>query len=659
MSNIRTMDVGAKRRSDRENTCGRYGFRTTGARRLGFFTLVLATAAVMTAGMAEILEANGFEVLEVAILLLFAANILWVALAAWTAVAGVLIEALGLDPVSLRRRAPLGTPASGALRTRTAIIMAVRHEDPARIAAAFEAMATDLAATGEERAFDLWLLSSSNRPEVIAAERAAWAALTARLGPRHRAHYWERGHATGRKAGAIADFLRRWGGHYDFTVVLDADSLMAGVTLVTLAHLMEANPTVGLIQTLPQPVGQTTVFGRLLQFASHLYGPVFASGAAFWQMGEGNYYGHNAIIRVAAFARHAALPDLPGEPPLGGEILSHDFVEAALLRRGGWRVVSVPWLTGSYEELPGNVLDYAARDRRWCQGNLQHLRVLGWPGLHPLSRLHLFSGAFAFIASPVWLAFLLLSTASMAEQAVFGHDYFPGGYRLFPDWPISRWTESVSLFAVTLILLFLPKILALALALTRRDLRLRFGGAERLLLGAALETVFAMLLAPMMMALHTSFISALLAGRSVGWNAQNRTGRGLSLAETGSRLGPLFLLAAAWGVLLGMAAPDRLWWILPVLIGLALSVPVAMVTSRNSVPGGTGASALLTTPPETEPDTVLRRAAAAAPPPAQTQAGSTAGALPLPPLATLAMWTEPIAAATGGLLQPRSASSGE
>ena len=607
-------------------------------RRSGFYGLVVALALGMSFAMAEILSANGFGPLEAAILLLFAANTLWIALSACTAVAGFVIEVLDLDPLSLRRRHRVNVASKSPLRTRTAVVMAVRHEDPSHVAAAFEAIAEDLAKTGQDRAFDLWLFSGSTRADIIAQERRNWAALQDRIGRRHNAYYWKPENIGGRKAGMIAGFVQRWGGDYDHMVVLDADSLMTGRTLVELVRLMEANPKVGLIQTLPQPINQTTFFGRILQFASHLYGPVFSAGAAFWQLGEGNYYGHNAIIRVAAFAQHAALPKLPGAPPLGGEILSHDFVEAALLRRAGWHVVFVPHLGGSYEELPSNLLDYAARDRRWCQGNLQHLKVLKWRGLHPISRLHLFSGAFAFLASPIWLAFLVLGTVSMVAEALGGHDYFPGGYRLFPDWPISKWTESISLLSVTLIMLFLPKVLAVTVALVRRERRVRFGGTWRILAGGSVEVFFSVLMAPIMMALHTSFVAALAAGRSVGWTAQNRSDRGLSVAEAGSRLGILLVIAVAWATVLAIAVPDRLWWILPVLAGLVLSVPVAVVSSRSDLGHLWRASGFLKTPPESRPDRVLVRAAHAASEIRRSGPASAAIAdLPLPPLAPIPM----------------------
>ena len=240
-------------------------------------------------------------------------------------------------------------------------------------------------------------------------------------------------------------------------LVLDADSIMSGDTMVALAKLMQDNPGTGIIQTLPAPVNQETLFGRILQFGSRVYGPALVSGLSWWQLGEGNYWGHNAIIRTSAFIEHCGLPTLSGQAPLGGEILSHDFVEAALMRRAGWQVWIVPELEGSYEELPPNVLDYAVRDRRWCQGNLQHLRLLPAKGLHPLSRLHLIMGVLGYVSSPLWLILLTLSTIDILTQTIVGHNYFEPGYNLFPVWPVSKVSETISLFVVTIGILLVPR----------------------------------------------------------------------------------------------------------------------------------------------------------------------------------------------------------
>jgi membrane glycosyltransferase len=260
--------------------------------------------------------------------------------------------------------------------------MCIYNEDAGRVAAGVDAIWTSLTAQSEHHAFDLFILSDTRTPVIAAAEEAVWWSLVERHDARGRIFYRRRAKNIGRKAGNVADFVRSWGGAYDYMVILDADSIMTGNALVTLARLMDAHPEIGIIQTLPLPVGRETLFARILQFSARLNAPMLTSGLAFWQLGDSNYWGHNAILRLLPFAAHCALPRLSGAEPLGGEILSHDFVEAALLRRAGYQVWLLPDLAGSWEQVPSNLLDYAARDRRWTQGNLQHLAVLPLRGLH-------------------------------------------------------------------------------------------------------------------------------------------------------------------------------------------------------------------------------------------------------------------------------------
>ena len=578
-------------------------------RRILFFGLGLATTAYASLAMLDILGANGLEWIELAILLLFVFNFFWLSLSFWSAFMGFVFEALRIEPITLRRRARLHPPTSAPLRTRTAVVMAERNEPPDRIFAAFEALLRDLAPTGHMEHFDFFVLSGTDDPARVEIERRVWAATAERAGASGRLFFWKREERTGRKAGTISDFLRRWGSQYDHMVVFDADSLMTAAVVVELVRLMEANPEAGLIQTLPMPVNQSTLFGRVLQFASWVYARVYATGTAWWQLGESNYYGHNAILRPDAFRACCGLPTLSGSPPLGGEIHSHDFVESALLRRSGWQVYFLPHLGGSYEELPSNLLDFAVRDRRWAQGNLQHLKLLLAKGLHPISRFHFLSGAFAFILSPLWLLFLVLSTAQMVVEAVVGHEYFPPGYSLFPEWPISKLSETISLATATVALLFLPKVLGVLLALVRE--RRAFGGALRLVTSTLLEILFSILMAPIMMALHSHFVVTLLIGRVTGWDPQHRSERGLGLREAFSSLGLLFFAGIAWGVLLLVAAPDRVWWVLPVLTGLVFAVPVTVWSSRGAVGARLRALGILLTPEETRPDPVIGVAHAA------------------------------------------------
>jgi membrane glycosyltransferase len=580
--------------------------------------------------MLNILRANGMTPIEMAILLVFTVTFGWIALSFWTAMAGFFLRLTQRDPLSLRRSPPSGEVPDAPVTTRTAVVMPVYNEDPARVLAGLEATFRSLRETGALAHFDFFLLSDTTDPEIAAAERSGWAALCHRLGAEGRLFYRRRDRNSGRKAGNIADFCRRWGRRYDFMVVLDADSIMSGETVLALVRAMQATPRAGIIQTVPIPVGQRTMFGRFVQFAAQLYSPVLATGLCFWQGGEANYWGHNAIIRIAPFTQHCGLPVLPGEPPLGGEILSHDFVEAALMRRGGWHVYVLPGLEGSYEGVPANVLDFAKRDRRWAQGNLQHLRLLAARGLHPLSRLHLLCGALAYVSSLLWLVLLVLSTADALRRALWPHDFFGPGYQLFPDWPIVKADEIVSLLAVTLTMLILPKACGVLLCLLDRARRAAFGGAGRVCASALLEVAFSVLIAPVMMLFHAYFVLAILGGSTVSWGPQARGDRDLGLHETVRYTAIPTLLGVVWGAGTFILAPQFFWWLTPVVIGLVLAAPLVMWSSRASAGQMLRRHGLFLTPEELTPPAELRAVRgdeadhAAAPPPAT---------LP-PPLAT-------------------------
>ncbi|MBV8413135.1 MAG: glucans biosynthesis glucosyltransferase MdoH, partial [Alphaproteobacteria bacterium] len=342
-------------------------------------------------------------------------------------------------------------------------------------------------------------------------------------------------------------------------------------------------PRTGLIQTHIVPAGRETLFARALQFSSRLTGVVLAMGNSFWQTSEANYFGHNAIIRVKAFAECCRLPVLRGKPPLGGEILSHDFVEAAFLRRGGWYCWLLPELHGSYEELPTNLLDYAVRDRRWMQGNLQHARLIGQRGLHAMNRLHLGMGIFAYLASPLWLAMLMLSSAMVVDHRIVGDVFFGPTRSLFPQWPQYHWPEIHGLLGLTLILLLGPKLLALSLRFFSTRNARRFGGRLALTLSFLIETAFSTLLAPVMMLFHTTFLIQIVGGNAVGWPPQARGDRGMDWKQALRR----HLGHVAFGLLalvaLGAVVPEYVPWILPVVLGLLLSVPLAVLSSRRAM----------------------------------------------------------------------------
>ncbi|MCU0900788.1 MAG: glucans biosynthesis glucosyltransferase MdoH, partial [Cypionkella sp.] len=188
------------------------------------------------------------------------------------------------------------------------------------------------------------------------------------------------------KSGNIRDWVQSCGRDHDAMLILDADSIMGPATVLRMADALAQEPGTGLIQTVPRVLPGQTVWQGLQSLASEVYGVNMGRGFAMWTGAEGNFMGHNALVRVGAFAASAGLPHLSGPAPRGGVILSHDFVEAALLRRAGWGVRMMPEAEDSFEDTPETLFGYLKRDRRWCQGNLQHLRLLCTPGLHPMSR---------------------------------------------------------------------------------------------------------------------------------------------------------------------------------------------------------------------------------------------------------------------------------
>ena len=555
-----------------------------GWRRLFLLLLVAATAA---GGVQLLATALGPQVpygLAIALLAVFALSFGWIALSFWTAIAGFLLKSFGLHPLSLRRRGPGDDAGDGSvptLRERTAILVPVYNESPDEV---FDRLATtwrSLEATGQSNAFELFVLSDTTNDAIAAEEAAGIEVLRERLGIGERLHWRRRSRNVGRKAGNIADWLDTHGARFDHMIVFDADSVMSGDTMVRLAALMEASPRTGIIQTHAVAMGQETLFARVLQFSSRVYGSMVATGHAFWQMSEANYYGHNAIIRVAAFSEHCRLPVLKGSAPFGGEILSHDFVEAAFMRRAGWFVWSLPNLDGSFEELPTNVVDYAVRDRRWMQGNLQHARLVFTRGLHWMSRLHLVMGIMGYLASPLWLGSLLLSAAIVLEHEIVGPVYFGNAPSLFPNWPQYNTGHVHALLLVTTLLLFLPKLLALVLSL--RAPAPAYGGRLALTGSVVLETLFSALLAPVMMLFHSLFMLGILAGRAVGWPPQARGERGMPWARALGRHGGQVALGAAAVVVMGYWAPAFLTWLLPVVAGLLLAPLLAVYSSRRSL----------------------------------------------------------------------------
>jgi membrane glycosyltransferase len=564
-------------------------------RRCLVFGAAAVVAALVINEMRLVLEVGGFTPLEIVVLVLFAFNTAWISLPAVTA-------SVGLVRVVFRRRR---SKPSQPLASRTALLMPLYNEDPARAGAAIDAIASELVEQRESQAFDIFILSDSTDGNIALAEEEVFASLRERLGTRVSIYYRRRVRNTAHKSGNIGEFCVRWGAAYDHFLVLDADSLMDGPTIVELARRMENDPDAGLIQTVPRLHEGQTPIAQLQQFAASVYGPVLSAGLAWWTGKEGNYWGHNAIIRCKAFMESAGLPRLSGGPPLGGYILSHDFVEAALLRRAGWTVVVADDLQGSYEASPSTLIDLSLRDRRWCQGNLQHARLLMAKGLHWVSRFHLLTGMLTFLSSPVWLLFIIATLALGVQNEFAKPEYFSRTYTLFPLWPSLDPVRALRLFLVTLGILVVPKALGLVhFAASAR--RLRRAGLM-LPFSVAVELVLSALLAPILMLMHCGFVMAVLGGRDSGWKPQRRGDNGLPLSEVAYRHRWHVMIGVAIAVAARFISAEMLAWLTPAVTGMIMSIPLSLATGSWAVGWWLRTMGLLRTPLEVDPPAVRRK----------------------------------------------------
>lgn len=565
---------------DPQNTAKMYTF-TAPWRRVRRAVFALASIILSAAGiftMAKILWIEGLTLLDVSMLILFAATFSWIVIAFLNGLMGFIIQALNRDPIDLRRisERQITTPIPD---TKVAVIMPVYNEQTSRIIAGFESNAREIFDAGMAENFQFYMLSDTTDLDIANTEQLAWSDLMARLPQelKEKCFYRRRQHNTGRKVGNITDFCERWGSYYEYMIILDADSLMTAKCASELVNYIHYNPTAGLIQTVPIPVRQKTFFGRYLQFAAAFNSPMLANGLAFWQTDGANYWGHNAIIRVHAFMNSCGMPAIAGGGPLSGEILSHDFVEAALLRRAGWGCYLVPNVGGSYEEVPADMVEFATRDRRWVQGNLQHLALLKSRSFHRVSRLHFIFGAVAYLTTLLWLLMLTLSTVDAIWRELVVPPFFTSQYQLFPSWPVDNSTMIYSMFYVTIGLLIMPKIFAAILVVTKRPND--FGGAFKAINSAMAEFAFSVLIAPIMMVYHSYFVISVFLGRKVGWKTANREGRALSWKESSLRAVLPTALGIIWTSIGLYFAPQFILWMSPVLVGLLLSAPIIRISS--------------------------------------------------------------------------------
>lgn len=533
-------------------------------RRQAFLVLVAGTVLGATGLMTWTLSAGGLDALDLLLIALFALTMPWTAIGLWNAAIGLALMRLMPDPAAAVCPPLLAGVGDSPITARTALLCCIRNEDVGTVARNLERMIVELDASGVGTRFVVHVLSDSDWPEVCAAEETRIGMLAARWQGRLPVQYRRRPRNPGYKAGNIRDFCEHHGADYDFALVLDADSLMSADAMLRLVRIMQVHPELGILQSLVVGLPSASAFARPFQFGMRLGMRSYTLGSAWWQGDAGPYWGHNALLRLAPFIAHCELPPLPGRGPLAGWILSHDQLEAVLMRRAGYEVRVLPVEGGSWEENPPTLPDHIRRDLRWCQGNLQYLKMLGLPGLHPVSRAQLLLAILMFVSSPAWVLWMLLGLlrVGLGDGAPV---WLPG--------------PGLALFVLVMGMVFAPKLASLIDALAHAHGRRSFGGAPRLLVGSLLEVLFSMLLAPILAIAHSLFMLGLLFGRALVWGPQRRAVHGVPLRTAIRRLWPQTIIGALAFVWVAAFGAAGALLFSPFYVGLVLAIPLAMFTA--------------------------------------------------------------------------------
>lgn len=509
---------------------------------------------------------NNVTYLQWLFLVLFSINFLWVSFAFAQALLGFLLH---LKPRLIRQ--PEKDPDF-----TTAVLLPIYNEDPMRIKAALKIMRDDLLEKAPGK-YAFFILSDTNKADAWIAEEQAFLDLINKDQTGCPVYYRRRLKNTERKAGNIGDWVQRWGGAYEAMIVLDADSIMSAESMLALSRRMAASPGVGLIQTLPTIVRATTLYGRLQQFANHCFGPIYAEGLSAWHGLSSNFWGHNAIIRTRAFAESSHLPILPGKPPFGGHVLSHDFIEAALLRRAGWGVRFDTDIQSTYEESPPSLIDVMIRDRRWCQGNLQHTPFMFAQGFVLPTRLHIFSGLMSYLSAVFWLCLIVVGLAIAVQARYVRPEYFANP-SLFPTWPVFDSERALTLFIVSMAIVIAPKIFGWFAALINIPRCMQFGGPFLLTFSVLVEMIMSALYAPILMVHQFGVVVGIFRGKDSGWMPQSRDDGALSWgAVARTHAGHTLFGILLAGIAL-MLSKELFYWLLPITGGLMLSIPLSWIS---------------------------------------------------------------------------------
>jgi membrane glycosyltransferase len=564
-------------------------------RRALFFALVGLSMGGLIALAVKALAVGGFGTIDLILVVLFAVTLPWIVIGFWNATIGFLIMRFAQDPVAVVTPSAAGVRPDQPITASTAILICIRNEPPERVIRHIVPLLNGIAERGAGGRFHLYVLSDTNDAALAAAEEASFSALAAAWRDRLPVTYRRRTANTGFKAGNVWDFCERWGSQHDFAITLDADSVITADAVLRLTRIMQANPTLGILQSLVVGMPSSSAFARIFQFGMRLGMRSYTIGSAWWQGDCGPYWGHNAIIRLAPFMAHCRLEALPEGALIAGHVLSHDQVEAVLMRRAGYEVRVLPEEGESFEQNPPTLIEFIGRDLRWCQGNMQYWHFLLMPGLRPVSRYQLVFALLMFLGSPAWIGLLLIGTVMVALADAPGDFIEP--------------SAGLAVFVLVLLMWYAPKIATVIDVLTRPKLRSSFGGGLRFLTGVVTEVIFFILLAPIMWFSHTLFIAGLLLGRSIGWGVQARDDHEVPIGLAARRLWPHTLLGLGTIGALAFTVPAAIPFAWFIAGGPLVSIPLAVVTASPGVGRALVKMGLGRLPEETAPLPELREVA--------------------------------------------------
>ena len=566
------------------------------SRRGLFLVLTLAMGIFASNGIIYVLSGHGIKGINLFLSMIFTVLFIWIAAYFWIAWFGFLslLKRRELYDLDIEDQQNLGEDAM------TAITIPICNEDVREVFARLRSIYKSIQSTGEIRRFRFFILSDTTKPEILLEEEEGWFKICQELRGEGTIFYRRRKVRIRHKNGNIVDFCKRWGRQFKYMLLLDADSLMEGPLVIKLLKIMESRPDIGILQTVPRGIMQNSLFGRIQQFASHTYLEIYIAGLHYLQLGDAAFWGHNAMIRIEPYMKYCKLPDLKGLFSFGGKILSHDFVEAALMRRAGLGIWLLNKSYGSFEEPPFSLSEELRRDKRWCKGNMQHLKLIFMRKIRMAHRVLFMNGIMFYLSSFLWFLLLVLVAAELVLQTFIPPDYFPFGKSLFPRWPEQHHLLSGVILAFTFILLITPKVLGFLNLVLQGNLKYRFGGGGKLFLSTFLEGIFSICLAPLKMLSHTKYVIMSFLGTDIRWRAEKRD-KDTTLWEACKIHWFGTLLGILWAVYLYCLNKAYFCWFTPVFIPLIISIPFSVLSSLSSLGNLTRKAGLFLIPNELNP----------------------------------------------------------